>query len=225
MHWKDLTNYLLNPTFGLFKVRYKNHSRPRGHFWSDWRLQWVHSWPFRHSARVIVDSQQCLGIVFSLECICTRYVIDKKSFSYQCQSSPGPFCGFVCGTPMFHYDHFLDPHPWPTECLEVSIKTFFIFSFAETIFEFQPDINPYLGEFYSFWKLQKSLQLWIQFYSKITEKHHNSFLSFVVTQCSRHQYVNWPIYGFQSVFWFCFQFLYSPKPKKVVLWSTFRNSM
>ena len=104
----------------------------------------------RHSTRVIADSQQCLGTVFSLERICTRYVIDKKSFSYQCQSSPGPFCGFVCGTPMFHYDHFLDPHPWPTECLEVSIKTFFIFSFAETIFEFQPDINPYLGEFYSF---------------------------------------------------------------------------
>ena len=41
-----------------------------------------------------------------------------------------------------------------------------------------PNRNPYFGEFLSFWKLQKSfLQLWIQFYLKITEKTSKSLWS------------------------------------------------
>ena len=70
-----------------------------------------------------------------------------------------------------------------------------------------PNRNPYFGEFFSFWKLQKTLNtILLKNYWKISK----SLWSSVVIQCSRQQYDIWyensPKYGFRSGFRFWFRF-------------------
>ena len=70
-----------------------------------------------------------------------------------------------------------------------------------------PNRNPYFGEFFSFWKLQKTLNtILLKNYWKISK----SLWSSVVIQCSGQQYDIWyensPKYGFLSGFRFWFWF-------------------
>ena len=86
-----------------------------------------------------------------------------------------------------------------TNWVSVSTETRFEFRSTEPLTE-----THILVIFYLFWKIQKSfLQLWIQFYSKITEKHQNVFGHLLLYNVQDDDKTN---YGFRSGFRFWFQF-------------------